>query len=96
MSEIAGGGVIGDSDVNIAPVSGLLLGNDDAARMTQAYCSSPRFFPKKTLYKLINKIFISLLHQSINQSINQCYVNVTVWYRFAKCTAIQIGLHGNL
>jgi len=31
MSETAGGGVIGDSDVSIAPVSGLLLGNDDAA-----------------------------------------------------------------
>jgi len=50
MSEIAGGGVIGDSDVSITPVSGLLPGNDDA-RVTQTYCSSLRFFSKKTLHK---------------------------------------------
>jgi len=29
MSDSAGGGVIGDNDVSIAPASGLLLGNDD-------------------------------------------------------------------
>jgi len=54
MSDSAGGGVIGDSDVSIAVIasaSGLLLGNDDDATPTQAQPISATFFTNEILHK---------------------------------------------
>ena len=46
MSETAGGGVIGDSDVSIAPASGLLPDSDESGAT-----KLPEVLPKKMLHR---------------------------------------------